>query len=100
MTNILFLAINNIISASSSGTRRIRDTTIFSILFLSRIVMLLFTALGLLWSLDSYGRLRKKRRSEAHRTSRPMRIDEVYQVWKPTNSWFLWFRTGDGPPKL
>ena len=32
-----------------------------------RIVVLLFTALGLLWSLDSYGRQRKKRRSEAHR---------------------------------
>ena len=27
--------------------------------------MLLFTALGLLWSLDSYGRARKKRRNEA-----------------------------------
>lgn len=63
--------------------------------------MLLFTALGLLWSLDSYGRLRKKRRSEAHRTSRRMRIDEVYQVWETNQLMvficFYGFELGMGP---
>ncbi|CAL1127253.1 unnamed protein product [Cladocopium goreaui] len=54
-------------------------------LFMS-IVVLLFTALGLLWSLDSYGRLRKKRRSEAMQFmaegNEPLKKDD-----EPLNAW-------------
>ena len=70
----------------------------------ARIVVLLFTALGLLWSLDSYGRLRKKRRSEAGGGASGVLTGELRHPkrWRmETNQLMvLWFRTGHGPPNL